>query len=117
MSAAPFLPDVCACGRDATPGRRACARCRCVALGARLSPADRFDHLGDAAAVLVERSLLEGEAALLRARALAAVEAGAPAVEWASREGGTVRTFAASPQPERTDPAPLHIPTVEVRRG
>lgn len=67
---------VCACGRDATLGRLTCARCRCVALADRLCPGERFGHLEDDVAVIVERSLLEAEAALLRARAASAVAAG-----------------------------------------
>lgn len=115
-ASAPALPAPCACGRDATLGRRTCARCRCVTLGARLSPADRFDRLPEDIAPIVERSLLDAEAALLRARAAAAASAGVPTVDApVPGEHAVTRTFAAC--------APLvqgpvaHLPTMEVRRG
>lgn len=112
MSDAP-LADTCACGRDATLGRRTCPRCRCVALGARLSPADRFDHLDDAAAVVVERCLLEGEAAFLRARARAAVAAGAATHDApVPGENAVTRTFTVAARPEG-----VAMPGFEVRRG
>ncbi len=89
-------PGVCACGRAATLGRLTCARCRCVALGNRLCPGERFDHLADDIAVIVERSLLEAEDALLRARAASAVAAGVPTVDRPApgEENAVRRTFA-----------------------
>lgn len=69
--------------------------------------------LDDAAAVVVERCLVEGEAAFLRARARAAVAAGAPTHDApVFGENAVTRTFAACARPSG-----VAMPGLEVRRG